>query len=109
MRWSDIDIQPPDRTVRQFAGLWLLFCAGVTLRQALGGRPVALVLAAGGLGLLGLSRPAWLRPVYVVLTVVTFPVGWLVSHALLALLFFGIITPLALVFRLLGRDPLGRQ
>jgi hypothetical protein len=40
---------------------------------------------------------------------VTFPFGWAVSHLLLAILFYGLFTPLGLIFRLLGRDPLRRQ
>jgi len=32
-----------------------------------------------------------------------------VSHVVLALLFFGILTPVALFFRLTGRDPLTRR
>jgi hypothetical protein len=34
------------------------------------------------------------------------PVGWLVSHALLALIYFGLVTPMALVMRLVRRDRL---
>ena len=37
------------------------------------------------------------------------PVGWLVSHAILATLFFGVITPAGLLMRALGRDPLRRK
>jgi hypothetical protein len=37
---------------------------------------------------------------------VAFPLGWLVSQLVLAILFYGVFTPLALVFRLIGRDAL---
>ena len=40
--------------------------------------------------------------------VLAFPIGWLVSQLVLALIFYGLITPLALVFRGRGRDPLQR-
>jgi hypothetical protein len=109
MRWSEIDLRPPHRTVRQFAGLWLLLCCGLAFRQYLAGAQVAVYVGAGGVGLLGLVKPAWLRPVYVALMLVTLPVGWSLSHLLLALVFFGLFTPLAWILRLIGRDPLGRR
>ena len=37
------------------------------------------------------------------------PVGWAISHVLLALVYFGVITPIGLGLRLLGRDLLGRR
>jgi hypothetical protein len=37
------------------------------------------------------------------------PIGWLVSHLVLVLIFYGLITPLALVMRLFGRDRLERR
>jgi hypothetical protein len=44
-----------------------------------------------------------------ILRLVAFPVGWAVSEAILALLFFGLITPMGLVLWLLDRDTLGRR
>lgn len=48
------------------------------------------------------------RLLFVLLGVVAFPIGWLVSHVVLAVLFFGVLTPIGVLFRLLGRDPLER-
>jgi hypothetical protein len=44
---------------------------------------------------------AWLAMVY--------PIGWIISHALLAVIFYLVITPIGLVVRLCDRDPLQRQ
>ena len=57
----------------------------------------------------GFVRPEWLRPVFVGLTVATYPIGWVVSHTAIALLYYGMMTPIGIVFRLIGRDPLQRQ
>ena len=38
-----------------------------------------------------------------------FPIGWTVSHAILALLYYGILTPIGLIMRLIGYDPLSRR
>src|SRR5205823_3181256 len=70
---------------------------------------LALGGAALGLGLLGLLAPARLRPVYVGLMVLTYPLNWLTSHLLLACLFYCVITPLGVFFRLIGRDVLTRR
>ena len=37
------------------------------------------------------------------------PIGWVVSHLALGIIYYGIFTPVALVFRLMGRDPLNRR
>ena len=41
--------------------------------------------------------------------ILTYPIGWLVTRILLVLLFHGMFTPLALLFRLIGRDALTRR
>jgi hypothetical protein len=110
MTWSDISFAPPPRTLRQFAGVWLVFFAVLAVSRGLrdGLTPPALALAALALavGPLGLWRPALVRPVYVAAAVLTFPLGWAASRLLLAALYYGVFTPLGLLLRLLGRDPL---
>lgn len=43
------------------------------------------------------------------LILVTLPIGFVVSFALLAIFYFLLLTPLGLLFRLMGRDVLGRK
>ena len=59
-------------------------------------------------GPIGLVRPGWLQPIYVSWMVLAFPIGWTVSQVMLAVMFYGVFTPIGLVFRLIGRDPLHR-
>lgn len=74
-------------------------------------RTTAMALwAVGALsGLLSLVKPEWNRPLYVALTLAAFPIGFVVSHVIIAVIFFLIITPVGLVFRLMGRDALTRR
>lgn len=72
--------------------------------------------AGNGLWMAGgiLTAAYWLVPplriaVYLAWMHVFFPLGWLVSHTVLAVLFFGIVTPMAVVMRLIGRDPMRRR
>ena len=110
MQWSEITSSPPTRVLRQFAGVWLLVFGLLAVQQgALHERPVAaLVLGALAalVGLPGLVRPPLSRPVYTAAMVLAFPVGWVVTKAVMLVTYYGVFTPLALVFRLTGRDAL---
>ncbi|HXG08244.1 MAG TPA: hypothetical protein VNK04_00480, partial [Gemmataceae bacterium] len=90
-----------DRTLRQFAGLCLLFFGGLACWEYFGrGHPTAALVLAGLAAVLGLGGWAWprgIRPVFVTAMALTFPIGWVISRVLLAVLFFGLFTPVALV------------
>ena len=105
------DTKPTPKALRQFAALWLIFFGALAGWQAfLRGEPTPgwiLLAVALSVGPLGLVRPLWIAPVYITWTAVTFPIGWLVSHLWLAVVYFGLFTPLGFVLRLRGRDPLG--
>jgi hypothetical protein len=110
MTFSDLNFSPPRRVLRQFAAAWLVVFTLLAYWHGLRhGRPVAgLVLAvlAVTVGPLGLWRPSAVRRVYAAALLVSFPVGWVVSRLLVAAIFYGIFTPVGLVFRLLRRDAL---
>jgi hypothetical protein len=112
MRWSDIQFDPPRKTLRQFAGLWLVSFGGMALWQGLvrerAGLASILAVLALTIGPLGLARPDWMRRVYVGWMILAFPIGWTVSQVMLAVIFFGLFAPIGFLFRLLGRDPLHR-
>lgn len=112
MQWSDISFDPPRKTLRQFAALWLIFFGAIAGWQYVQGRSVAALaaaLAAVTIGPLGLIRPQLVRFIYVTWMVLAFPIGWVVSRVILGLMFFTIFTPVALLFRLIGRDALHRR
>lgn len=49
------------------------------------------------------------RLIYLCLILVTMPIGLVVSFTLMAIFYFLLLTPLGLLFRLMGRDALGRK
>jgi len=112
MHWSDIQFDPTRKTLRQFAGLWLAFFGALALCHGLARGRIVLALVLGLLalvgGVLGLTRPEWMRFIYVGWMVLAFPIGWTISQVMLVVMFFGLFAPIGLVFRLLGRDPLQR-
>jgi carbamoyltransferase len=105
---------PTDRQLRQFGGIFLpaflLLVAFVAHRAGLSRAvPASLLLVAvASLGTT-LVRPRLLRRPFVALQVLAFPLGWLLGHALLAVVFFGVVTPIGLVLRLFRKDPLRRR
>ncbi|GAB5442286.1 MAG: hypothetical protein Fues2KO_26350 [Fuerstiella sp.] len=77
-----------------------------------GGTSTAITIAAGvGLLLVVLawSVPAVVRPIYIGLTVVTYPIGLVVSELILLTVFMVVMCPIGLLFRVLGRDSLSRN
>ncbi len=63
-----------------------------------------------GVGVIGTvvmlaSRDA-ARTIYRVWMFAALPIGWTVSHLLLGLVYFGVMTPIGVVMRLLGRNPM---
>jgi hypothetical protein len=73
--------------LRPAVNLWIAAAVGVTIYYAV---------------------PAVRKPVYVGWMYAAYPMGWLVSHVLLAITFFGVLAPIGFLMRLVGRDPLAR-
>jgi Saxitoxin biosynthesis operon protein SxtJ len=113
MNWCDIPWRPARRTLRQFAGLWIVCFAGLASWHGwIHVHPrlaVAYLIAAVTVGPLGLVKPEAIRPIFVGWMAAVFPVGWIVSRLVLAVLFYGLFTPVGLIFRLVGRDALCRS
>ena len=57
----------------------------------------------------GYVLPDLLRPVYFTLLVATFPLGLVMGPVVLGIMFYGVFTPVAFIFKLIGRDPMTRK
>jgi hypothetical protein len=66
-------------------------------------------LVAVACAVLAVAAPTVLRPLYLLLTVIGIPIGFVIAHLVMALVFFGVFTPIGLVFRIIGRDALERR
>jgi hypothetical protein len=105
--------RPPSPGPRDLRKFGLLFCV---LSAALAGylvwsRGVDAATVPGAISaallLLSLGLPSLLKPVWWPWMVVARVLGFVNSHLLLAVVFYLMFTPIGLVMRLLGRDPLG--
>lgn len=72
--------------------------------------PSRVVWGAGGaLVLLYAAVPLLRRPVFLGTGLLTWPIGWVVSHVVLLATFLVVFTPIGLALRATGRDALQRR
>jgi hypothetical protein len=119
-------LQPDRRQLRQFAWVSLFFFPGLGAFLAWKyGLPMEWVYALVGLGLVvalvelvlaeALGSVGTLleklipRAFFQLLTLLAFPIGFVLSHVLMALIYYLVMTPIGLIFRLIGRDAMGRK
>jgi hypothetical protein len=118
----EIDWRPDDRTLRQFGAIalvgfsflaalawWELLVFSVGLGAARPWIAGGFLALAGLAGLFSLVAPRANLPIYLGLTILAYPIGFVLSYVILGFLFYGMITPLGLFFRLTGHDPLHRR
>jgi hypothetical protein len=103
-----------DRQLRQFAIALIVFAlVAIALRWARHGSvglwAIAAACAAVAVGIAGAIAPRRIASVFWLVTTLTLPIGMVVSELMLAVLYFVVITPMALLFRIAGRDRLRRS
>ncbi len=96
--------------LRQFGALLAVISLGFALWRGTQGADWRLLAAVATVAtVLTLTRPEALRLVFVGWLMLAFPIGWVVGRLSLALIFFGLFTPVGMVLRMVGRDPLRRK
>jgi len=102
---------PTERMLRQFAAIWIVFFGAIAAWQRFHHHreTLAIVLAvlAVTVGPIGVAWPRAIRPIFVGWMTLAYPIGWTVSRIVLGAVFYGLFTPIGIVFRLMGRDELG--
>ena len=113
MKLPEIVADPSPKMLRQFAAICLVFFPALAAVNAVTGGSSLLtaVLAVVGVvvGVAGVLRPSLVRPVFVGWTLAVYPIGWVISRVTLAVCYYLVLTPVALAFRLIGRDALRRR
>lgn len=109
----EINWHPTRKELRVFSALWIVFFAiigGIVYRRTgSSGLAWAILLGAALVGIGGLLWPRAIRPVYLVWMVAAFPIGWTISHLVLAAVFYFLCTPIGLLLRLAGKDAMKRS
>lgn len=106
----EINKNPQAKELSQFGVIWLpalllLAVLLVTRRFETSLWTIILCAGAGVSMAAGLIQPMLLKWVFISLQYVTFPIGFVVSYLLLAIVFFLLITPLGFLLRMFGYDP----
>lgn len=119
MKLIDPNWNPTDRQLKQFGVACLIvlpLLGWIKTSDSLklgGGVHLPLVGGLAGLGLLlaivSFVKPRAIRPLFISVSVIALPIGMVVGELVLLLIFFLVFTPMALIFRLIGRDALQRK
>lgn len=113
MSLISINHHPSRRQLHQFGLLWLVFFGvlGSLSYFKSSKHPMGITLwsLAVIIPILGWIFPALMRIVFLGLSYTAFPIGFVVSHVILALVYYLVLTPVALLMRLFGYDPMQRQ
>ncbi|MBN1554260.1 MAG: hypothetical protein JXA11_05910 [Phycisphaerae bacterium] len=118
-----IEWKPESRTLRLFGvcsglflallGAWVFFRHSIVMislsESAARNLGVGLWIAGAVMFVLAVVWARGLWPIYIGMNVVAFPVGMVVSHVILFVVYYFIFMPIGLVFRLIGRDALHRE
>lgn len=120
MSHIQINWKPKDRQLKQFGLISLVGfpLAGWVLSGLPGWKTVwsdgstaavcSLMLLGVTLATLGFVRPQLLKPVFLLLSLVTFPIGLVVSEVVVLTVYVTAFVPMGLFFRLTGRDAMQR-
>jgi len=118
----DLDFDPDEKTLRQFGFIALfgfsaiaalawfelfIFAAG-WLGEARETVVYSLLGAGAVTAVLSLIYPKANRPIFVGLSILAFPIGFVLSYVIMGTLFFVVITPIGVLVRLFAEDPMHR-
>lgn len=114
MSLVEIKLNPNLKELRDFGKIALIATAILGLLiYVFKGIGIEWSLAIWALGIIifltSLTSIKLTRLIYLGLILITFPIGWVVSFILMALFYFLLITPLGMVFRLMGKDLLNQK
>lgn len=109
----EMNWRPSHRDLRVFA-LVQLIAAGVgawLLHKHWGWDVPAIAVMVIAVTLLGvgMAQPERLQSLFVIWMLAAFPLGWVMSHLMLAIVYYGVVTPIGLMLRLAGRDSLQQR
>jgi hypothetical protein len=108
-----INRHPTRRQLNQFGFIWMGFVALAGLiaifKLQLPGLARVLWLAAVLVPLIGWLFPPFMRSVFLGMSYLAWPIGFVVSHFVLAVVYYLVLTPIGLMTRLFGYDSMKKR
>jgi len=108
-----INRNPTPKQLNQFGFIWLAFLSffGIMawFKFDQPGLAKGLWVAAVVVPVIGWLAPVFMRLVFLGMSYAAWPIGFVVSHVVLALVYYFVMTPIGLVMRLFGYDPMTRR
>ena len=108
-----INTNPTRRELNQFGFIWLGFVAlfGVIAFFKFNSPMVArwLWIAAVVVPIVGWLVPAFMRLVFLGMSYLAWPIGFVVSHVVLAVVYYLVLTPIGLLTRIFGYDSMKKK
>jgi hypothetical protein len=109
----EIDKNPGRRDLLWFGVVVAAFCVvvGLVLHWKFNATGAAKVVIGIGLGIAAVyyAMPGLRRGLYVGWMYAFWPLGWLFSHVILGATYYLVITPIGLILRATGNDPMKRR
>jgi len=109
----EINRNPSPRILRQFsvaAGVFAALVGCILLARGASWTACGIAWTIGAAVMLaGLASPASVRWVYIGLSLLAAPIGIVVSLSVLGIVYYVVVTPIGLLTRLLGRDPMQKH
>jgi predicted membrane protein len=114
MALVDINFNPTKKDIRVFGiAIAVIGLAFVSIfhfiKHASPTVSLWILISALAASLLCLILPQAGKYIFITLSLITFPIGFAVNFIIMAIFFFVLLTPLALIQRIFGRDALGKK
>ncbi len=114
MALININRDPSEKDLKWFTLFWFpLFAVAIGFMLWWKGdvQTPALVVGAVGivLGIAGFAIRPLGRMIWIAIMTITYPIGWVLSHVILFVMYYIVLTPIGLVMRMLGNDPMSRK
>ncbi len=114
MSLVSLNLEPTEKQLKHFGLISLIMLnligLGIFWLGKISGYGYLIFATAGILTyVLGKISQKLIKPIFLAMIILTFPIGWTISHLVMALFYYGIITGIGLFFRVIKRDPLYRK
>jgi len=107
---APVNLNPDRKMLQQFGWLCLVIFGSIAVTGFVksGLNPISIGLTAAAVigGTCSWLRPELLKWVFVTWIILAFPIGWIMTKILLAVMYFGVFTPIGVILRVAGKDSL---